>query len=369
MADRTCIDQHALYQPAKDSHLCQPAPLISVIVPVRNEGPFIASTLEQILRQDYPADGYEIIVADGRSTDSTRQIVSAMARRHPNVRLVDNPKCWSSAGRNAAIRVARGQIIVVIDGHCQLLDEHYLANVAETFATSGADCLGRPQPQDVPDTDDVGRAIAAARASWLGHHFSSYIYSTKERFVPAHSVAVAYRRSVFDRVGMFDESFDACEDVELNHRVDRAGMKCFFTPKIQVRYYPRTSLGQLFRQLVRYGRGRARLLCKHPDTFSVATLIPAGLVAALALSPLLVWAWPALSTAYATVLALYFLPLLFVSVTIVLRTGSLRMLFWLPPIFVAIHAGAGVGVLAELGLTAWSCVQFGESPVLGEERQ
>src|SRR5207302_8409198 len=136
--------------------------------------------------------------------------------------------------------------------------------------------VGRPQPLDVSRATPLQRAVATARASRLGHHPDSHIYSDREGFVPPQSVAVAYRREVFERVGLFDEAFDACEDVELNHRVARAGLRCFFTPRIQVRYQPRGTLAGLFRQMVRYGRGRVRLLRKHPDTFSLKSLAPAA---------------------------------------------------------------------------------------------
>ena len=93
---------------------------------------------------------------------------------------------------------------------------------------------------------------------------------------------MAYRRTVFDRVGEFDERFDACEDVELNHRIDRAGLRCFFTPAVRVLYFPRSSLRGLFHQMARYGRGRVRLLRKHPETFSPGGFIPAAWLAGLA---------------------------------------------------------------------------------------
>jgi glycosyltransferase involved in cell wall biosynthesis len=119
-------------------------PFISVIVPVRNEAAFIADTLQQLLEQRYDAARYEIIVADGRSTDDTRTIVAALQSRYAHLRLLDNPRQWSSAGRNAAIRTARGEIVLLIDGHCQLKNPYYLQSVAEAFAESGADCVGRP---------------------------------------------------------------------------------------------------------------------------------------------------------------------------------------------------------------------------------
>src|SRR5262249_36769813 len=151
--------------------------------------------------------------------------------------------------------------------------------IAEAFLVSRADCLGRPQPLDVTGANCMQRAIAAARSSRLGHHPASHIYSNREGFVPPQSVAIAYCRDVFDMVGLFDERFDACEDVEFNHRGARAGLACWFTPRVRVRYYPRASLPGLFRQMVRYGRGRVRLLRKHPDTFSLPGFVPAAFLA------------------------------------------------------------------------------------------
>src|SRR5207253_1730761 len=77
-------------------------PFVSVVVPVRNEAAFIRDTLLQLLTQDYPADRFEVLVADGRSTDATRAVVAELQTRWPNLRLLDNPRLWSSAGRNAA---------------------------------------------------------------------------------------------------------------------------------------------------------------------------------------------------------------------------------------------------------------------------
>jgi succinoglycan biosynthesis protein ExoA len=323
-------------------------PFISVIVPVRNEAAFIAGTLQRLLGQDYPADRFEVLVADGRSTDDTPTIVRALAERFANLRLLDNPRRWSSAGRNVAARAACGDIVVLIDGHCQIDSLRYLADLARAFTTTGAASVGRPQPLNVSGASRVQRAIAAARASRLGHHPASHIYSDREGFVPPHSVAVAYRREVFDYVGYFDESFDACEDVEFNHRVASAGLSCWFTPRVQVRYFPRHSLGGLYRQMIRYGRGRVRLLRKHPDTFSPAGFVPAAFLAGLLLGPLLACLLPVLWFAFAGCLALYVLLVLGFSVALAVRQRDLALVPLLPLVFVTVHAGAGTGVWWEL---------------------
>jgi succinoglycan biosynthesis protein ExoA len=330
-------------------HENEARPIVSVIVPIRNEEDFIADTLEQLLSQDYDPERYEIIVVDGMSTDRTWEVVEDFTRRYPQVRLLRNPRKWSSSARNLGVSVSRGEIILVVDAHCQLETESYLEELVHAFQTSQADCIGRPQPLDVARASALQRAIAAARSSRLGHHPASFIYSSAEGFVPAHSVGVAYRRNVFRQIGYFDETFDACEDVDFNHRLDQAGLRCFLTPRLAVHYHPRPTIGGLYRQLFRYGRGRGRLLRKHPETFSLGSMVPAAFVAGLIVGlPLAIWS-PLLRTVYLTVIGIYlFLVLLASSRALWQNRSSLSMAPWLPLVFFAIHGGAGAGVLYEL---------------------
>jgi succinoglycan biosynthesis protein ExoA len=323
-------------------------PFVSIIVPVRNEARFIRATVTQLLEQDYDPERFEVLVADGQSTDETAEIVRDLAALYENLRLLDNPGRWSSAGRNRAIRAARGDILVVIDGHCDLHNTRYLRELVAAFERSGADCIGRPQPLEVRSATLLQRAIAAARSSWLGHQPTSHIYANAEGFVAPQSVAVAYRRRVFEIVGLFDEDFDACEDVELNDRVARAGLRCFFTPAVSVTYYPRTRLSGLFRQLARYGRGRVRLMRKRPETFTPACLVPAVFVLGLLLGPVLAWLSSALGAAYAGTVCLYAALVALASAMSSLRARDVRLLLWLPLVFVTIHLGAGCGSLLEL---------------------
>jgi cellulose synthase/poly-beta-1,6-N-acetylglucosamine synthase-like glycosyltransferase len=98
-------------------------PFVSVILPIRNERVFIARTLDCILRQNYPSERYEVVVADGMSDDGTREIVADYARRDARVRLVDNLDRVTPTGLNAAIRASRGTILCRIDGHCEVADD------------------------------------------------------------------------------------------------------------------------------------------------------------------------------------------------------------------------------------------------------
>jgi succinoglycan biosynthesis protein ExoA len=323
-------------------------PFVSVIVPVRNEEAHVRDTLVELLHQDYDPESFEILVVDGRSTDATREVVRALQEEHPHLRLLDNPRQWSSAGRNVAIKDAQGDLFVIIDGHCQLNNPCYLSDLAAAFARSKADCIGRPQPLDICEATPLQRAIALARASRLGHHPDSHIYSDREGFVPPQSVAIAYRRSVFNTIGLFDESFDACEDVEFNHRLAQANLRCFLTPAVQVHYHPRSSLPRLFRQMIRYGRGRVRLLRKHPDTSSsLAGFAPGALVAGTLLGPLACLLFPPLWLFYFAVLGLYTALLLAFSVGLACTRREPLLLPLFPLVFATVHYGAGTGQCLE----------------------
>jgi len=323
------------------------APSVTVIVPVRNEEQHISSTLDQLLDQRQEGIAVEVLVMDGRSTDNTREIVAGYEQRYSHVRLVDNPGLLSSSARNLAIDQSQGDYLVVIDGHCEIPSCTYLQDLVGAFQRTQADCLGRPQPLDVSRATTLQKAIAAARSSPLGHHPASYIYSAQELEVPAGSVAVAYRRNVFDRVGKFDPNFDACEDYELNHRVDQAGMKCYLVPSLAVQYHPRDSLGGLFRQLARYGRGRVRMWRKHPESFSLMAFVPAAFFIGVVVGPLVCSLVPVLWYLYWLVIGAYLVAILTASIHASRKEKNIALLPWLPFVFLAVHLGSAWGAISE----------------------
>jgi succinoglycan biosynthesis protein ExoA len=315
---------------------------VTVVVPVRNEAAAVEPTLRALLTQDYPADRYEVIVADGGSDDATVPAVRRLQAEFPNLRLVFNPAGYSSAGRNAAVRHMRGDFAVVVDGHCVVPTRRYLRELVDAFAASGADTLGRPQPLDAPDATPFQQAVSAARASRLGHNPGSDIFSDAPKFVDPSSTAVAYRRGVFGRVGLFDQRFDACEDVEFNHRVGAAGLTCYFAPALKVGYHPRKTFAALFKQLGRYGCGRARLAAKYPASLTLPALVPPLWAAWVIVG----WAVPGGGAVYAGLLALY-LTAVVAAAAVATRGQPLAVRVRGPLVFVGIHFGFAWGFWRE----------------------
>lgn len=324
-------------------------PFISVVIPVRNERAMLPRLLDELINQNYPADLFEILVVDGQSTDGTADLVRRRySKQRVRIQVLDNPRIRSSAGRNLGIRAARGDVIVFIDGHCMAPSRNLLEDTAAILGQTGAGCLCRPQPLLAPAPTPSGEAIAQARAHWLGHGRDSLIYDLQKRgFVDPASSGATYVRNVFERVGLYDESFDACEDVELNTRVRKAGIRAYTDPRLAVYYQPRKNVRGLFRQMMRYGRGRIRLMRKHPDTFSKATLAPLAIVLALAVVPLAWILLPRIAAEILSIPALLFAAIVAVaSLQLAIRHG-ISSAWRAPRIFSAIYCGLGAGLLAE----------------------
>ena len=185
---------------------------VSVILPVRNEEPYLAQVLDDLAHQSLAQDQFEIIVVDGMSEDATAEVAQRYAERFTHFAFLTNAAKLSSAARNIGIEHARGEYLVFVDGHCHIPGETMLADMLDIFEQRGVRVLCRPQPLTQEPSNNFGYAVAAARASWLGHGLDSTIYTDAEVRIPAASSGAMYQHSVFDEIGRFDENFDAAEN-------------------------------------------------------------------------------------------------------------------------------------------------------------
>jgi succinoglycan biosynthesis protein ExoA len=252
-------------------------PFVSVVVPVFNEERHIEASLNSVLEQDYPADRYEVIVAEGGSTDRTRAKVQAVAERHVNVRLIDNPGRLQAAGLNRAILASRGSIIARQDGHAEWGRNHLRRSV-ELLLSTGVDNVGGLQ--EAAGDAVSGRAIARAMGSPFGVGGAGFRYSSRQQEMPTVFLGT-FRRTAFERVGLFDEAYPPHEDYELNHRIRSTGGRILYAPDIRTRYHVRDGLVPLARQYYRYGRAKVRVARASPGVIRPHHLAPPALVAAV----------------------------------------------------------------------------------------
>ncbi|MBU8934073.1 MAG: glycosyltransferase family 2 protein [candidate division Zixibacteria bacterium] len=320
---------------------------LAVVMPVLNEEKFIGRTLEQLYQQDFPMDKLEIVIADGGSTDRTCEIVESYKSRFGSLKLLTNPTRRPSSGLNAGVKNSTAPYIVVIDGHVHIPGNTLLRDIVDLFQTSQAACLCRLQPPTAPGLNEFELSVALCRSSLLGHRPGSEICADYEGEVDPTSFGSMWTRETFDRIGYFDEQFDACEDVDFNHRVKQVGLKSYLSPKLTVFNYPRSSLQALWQQMFRYGFGRFRFARKHNLIAPVQWITLAGVVGMGFLLLLSFLYTPAFGL-FKSLVALYLLVVVLFSAGLTAKEKHLGCLLYGPLIFPTIHIGLGAGFLSGL---------------------
>ena len=245
-------------------------PLVSVIIPCFNERTAIGACLDSVLSGDYPADRLEILVADGLSTDGTREILDSYAARFPALRVIENPRQIVPTGLNLAIRAARGEIIVRVDAHTEYAPD-YVRQCVEALEETNADNVGGAAR--TKSDGYLQEAIALAFHSPFsagGARFHNVGYEGRVDTVTYG----CWRREKLLELGLFDEELVRNQDDELNLRIVRRGGSIWQSARIRSWYRPRASLRALFWQYLQYGYWKVRVIQKHKIPASIRHLIP-----------------------------------------------------------------------------------------------
>ncbi|MDB4956390.1 MAG: glycosyl transferase [Myxococcales bacterium] len=314
-------------------------PRVTIAMPAYNEENYIAACIESVQAQDYPRELIEILVADGRSTDRTRAILAKLSAEDPRIQTIDNPERLQAAGLGLLVKAAQGDIIVRMDVHCEYAPD-YVRKCVETLERTGADNVGGAQRAKAKTF--FQRALCAALDSPLGVGGAKYRSADSEGFVDTVFLG-AFRRRVFETVGMWDPRAITNEDSELNQRILEGGGQIYLSRDIIVHYFPRDSLKSLAKQYYKYGRGRARTLIKLGSFPTLRPALPFIMVSAGAVMVLVPPLWPVAAAAAAT----YALATGGEAIRVGRKVGAKAIpIVW--SIFPAIHAAHGAGFAAGL---------------------
>ncbi|MFD1396103.1 glycosyltransferase family 2 protein [Kroppenstedtia eburnea] len=204
--------------------------------------------LESVLNQDFPQDQYEVIVVDGESRDSTPQIVEEFQRLYPGrIRYLSNPRQTLAPGWNLGIQHSRGEYVIRVDGHSQIPRDF----LSSTYRVA----------QRVPDASCVGGVVETKGTGFWGE-VNAYVYShpfgvgnskfrtTKKKWEGYVDTVPygAYKREIFDRVGLFNEELNRNEDLEMHARIRRSGGSFFLSTTVRSTYFVRNTLSAFLKK-------------------------------------------------------------------------------------------------------------------------
>lgn len=266
--------------------------MLSVICPIYNEEKYIAQFLDSLLQQDYPKNDLEILLVDGMSKDTTRDIVAGYIAKYPFIRLIDNPDKIVPYAMNRGIDAAKGDIIMRLDAHASYQPD-YFSVLVNGLKRLNADNVGTVCKTDVLNKTPKTLAIREVLGNKFGVGNSTFrtgIYKEQEvETVPFG----CWRKEVFEKYGKYDVRLVRNQDIELNKRIIRGGGKIYILPDTYCTYLARETWTALAKN--NYGNGKWNILTvyytKMFSSLSLRHFIPLLFVLSLIIPLLIALLW------------------------------------------------------------------------------
>ncbi len=232
--------------------MCKSTPDISIIIPAYNCEKTIQKCLESLIVQNYPS--YEIIIVDDGSTDSTANICAG----YETVKLIQTTNGGPSRARNIGVKAAKGDIVAFTDSDC-IIHHDWIKELQKGFSSDDVVSVGGNQISPTDETP-FGKCVQDT-FSMLGFA-TSYMKTHTTLTVTSHNPSCnsSYRKSVFEKIGGFDQSLWPGEDVDLDHRLNRLGFTLIRNTKAIVQHYRPQTLSELSKMMKRYGGSAYHLL-------------------------------------------------------------------------------------------------------------
>ena len=326
-------------------------PSVTVIVPCYNEQETIHLLLDSLCNQTYPVNDFEVVIADGMSSDRTREVITDFkcAQPHLDVRVVDNPQRTIPAGLNRALAAAQGKWIIRLDAHSIPQPDYIERSILALQQGLGENVGGVWEIRPFGNSAQA-RAIAAVASHPLAVGDAHYRFGTRPQLTDTVPFG-AYERSYIAQLGGYDEELLTNEDYELNTRIRAQGGRIWLDPAIRTVYFARPNLGALWRQYWRYGYWKARMLRRNPHSLRWRQVIPPLFALGLGILGLLAMFWRPARYGLASIVLIYVGVLLVAGLQIAWKKKDISILPIAPLAIAVMHLAWGTAFL-------WSMIKL-----------
>ncbi len=315
---------------------------ISIICPVYNEEKYITACIDSVLDCDYPKEFLEFLIVDGMSSDGTREIIKQYQQKKSFIQLIDNPLQNVPAALNIGIKRATGEYIFRIDAHAHY-PHHYFSILLENMIALQADNVGAICKTLPPDKSAKSLAIATALSAPFGMGNSYFrIGSDTTRQVDTVPFG-CFHKSIFEKIGYFDEELIRNQDDEFNGRIIKNGGKIFLIPNVVVDYFGRNRLDKTAKMFYQYGLFKPLVNKKLGSPTTIRQLVPPTFVATLILLLLIFIFHPKFYFLFVLFISFYVLFNLIISFYEGIKKKNWKMIPLLFITFIIIHFSYGIG--------------------------
>ena len=258
--------------------------IVSVIVPLLNEEKYIDNFITSLINQTYPAEKMEWILVDGNSTDKTREIINRYInlKRFP-IKLLINKKRKTPYALNIGIKEAKGKYIVRLDAHA-FFYSNYIEKCAYYLENIEAENVG-----GIAETSAntfVGKAISQMLSTKFGVGSSDFRVGDGNKYVDTVPFG-AFRKEVFEKVGLFNIKLLRSEDNDMNARIRESGGKIWLAEDIRFKYYCRDTVKGILKMGLQNGNALFHTLKENPKAMSIRHFIPFLFLMSIILLPIL----------------------------------------------------------------------------------
>ena len=316
---------------------------VAVVIPTLNEEKFIARCLDSVISQSYPFADMDVMVVDGGSKDRTKEIVTEYHKKHPNIRLLTNPRRIQSIAFNIGVQSSSAPYIVRLDAHA-LYKPYYIEGCMKGLE-------GDPKRGNVggqwdiqPQNDSLWATTnAILNYSKFGIGGASYRVGAQAGNVDTVPFG-SFPRTMIEKIGGMRDDLPRGEDNEFNSRIKKAGYDIYFDPAIECIYYARPTLKASCKQMYANGESIGHLFYVDRESIGLRHLVPLLFVAGIICGVLLSFVWLPFFFALLAGLCLYFTCDLLASVMAAKEHGWKYML----PLFImffCVHISYGWGTI------------------------
>ena len=250
---------------------------VTLVIPLRNEKKYIPSIIQTIEKQKFKNLELEIIFVDGYSTDDTYNELKRLSRSltYKN-KIIQNKKMTKPISLNMAIKEAKGNYIVIMDGH-NFYPNNYLSRLIDLHKKYDCENVGGTI-KTIPEHNSsiLCNSIADAMESPFCVGNSKFrVEKTKNKIFFVDTVAFGcYKKSIFGKLGLFDEDLIRNQDDEFNARIISKGWKILCDSNLVVNYVARNNFIDLWKMFFQYGFYKPVAAFKLKRIYTFRQIVP-----------------------------------------------------------------------------------------------
>ena len=320
---------------------------VSFVVIALNAASTLDALFDCLRKQTYPHNLIEVVLVDGNSQDATKEKMVSFkntGQDFNSVLVLDNPKRTLPCGWNVALKAVTGEAVLRVDAHATFPEKFIELNIRDL--NKGEDICGGKVISIPAKKDTWSITLNEAENSMFGGSFAAFRHAESAQYVSTAAFAI-YRKSVFDKVGRYNELLTRTEDNEMHYRMKQAGYKFYYDPEIVSYRETRATLGKLLKQKYLNGYWIGRTLGVEPRCFSLYHFVPFAFVMAILISSIMALfglTWPAV-----LLWSAYGVANLAMTIMAIIGCKERNLYFTcLPVLFLLLHVCYGVGTVVGI---------------------